>query len=212
MTGSGGHFSGSQRVAPVGALDAFARTAKPGDEFVYCEAPDLVRCETSTRARELVQAGVIRTHQRRRAGGGWEYFAVRTRYKPPAPVTPAAAALADPATDSIFRQMKRAANLNLPCPSDAQLARSAGLESRKQSAWRVRRLVDAGLIESTLAYEGGVPTRVVTICCGPHAGTAGGKFTALPKKWAALQAAAARELKAGTPVSATYPRGRSGAL
>jgi hypothetical protein len=60
----------------------------------------------------------------------------------------------------------------------------------------VRKLVEAGLIESQLVYDGGIPTRVVKIEDSRHAGSAGGKTTALPKKWAAMRNAAERELRA----------------
>lgn len=181
-------FSGPQKLATVDDLDAFVRRAGPEDSFTYCEAPDLIRSETSARVTELAGEGLVRPHRRRREGGGWEFYVVRTRKGLPVKTDPVAAALAEPSTDLIFRALKRAANFGKPCPSDADLARLAGLGMRQQAQQRVRKLIDVGLIESTVAYEGGVPSRVVTI-------VATGKQTELPGKWRALQQAAERELR-----------------
>lgn len=183
-----GFFAGQQTLATVDDLDAFVRRAAPEQRFTYCEAPDLIRSETSARVNELAAEGLVRPHRTRRQGGGWEFYVVRTRKGMAARPDPVSAALADAPTDLIFRALKRAANLGMPCPTDTELARKAGLNSRDQAQWRVRKLIDLGLIQSTLAYEGGVPSRVVTIM-------ATGKFTALPSKWAALWQAVERELR-----------------
>lgn len=179
-------FTGPQTLATADDLAAFVRRAAAGESFIYCAAPELIRSETSVRVNELATAGLVSPHRRRRAGGGWEFFVVRTGKGLVTRLDPVAAALADPATDLIFRALKRAANMGFPCPSDADLARTCGLNTRDQAQHRVRKLIDLGLVQSTLAYEGGVPFRVVTIA-------ESGKSTALPKKWAALQAAAERE-------------------
>lgn len=193
------HFAGSQRLATLDDLDAFVRRARAEESFVYCEAPELIRCETSVRVTALAADGLVRPHRSRREGGGWTFFVVRTGKALPGvkgTIDPAIAALADPATDIIFRALKRAANMGQPCPSDSDLARAAGLDMRQKAGWRVRKLIDAGLIGSTQVYEGGVASRVVTIAATRHAGTAADKFTALPRKWGELQRAAASDLKA----------------
>jgi hypothetical protein len=181
-------FTGPQTLVTVDDLLAFVRRAPAGESLIYCAAPDLIRSETSARVNDLAAEGLVRPHRRRRAGGGWEYFVVRTGKGFATRLTPVEAALTDPATDLIFRALKRAANLGFPCPSDADLARSCGLNTRDQAQHRVRKLIDLGLVQSTLAYDGGVPFRVVTIA-------ETGKCTALPRKWAALQAAAERECR-----------------
>jgi hypothetical protein len=188
-------FIGGQKLATIDDLDAFVRRARPDESFTYCEAPELIRSETSARVTELAADGLVRPHRKRRDGGGWEFTIMRTRKGFPAKADPVRAALADEATDLVFRALKRAAILGLPCPTDSDLMRKAGLFSRDQAQWRVRKLIDVGLISSAQAYEGGVPSRVVTISEGRYAGGAAGKFTALPKKWAELQRAAERELR-----------------
>lgn len=206
------HFAGHQQVATVDALEAFVAAAAPEARFIYCEAPAPMRGDaTWQRAGELAQAGLVSTHQERRQGGGWTFFVRRTRYKPALGADPVRTALADAATAAIFRELKRAANLGLPCPPDTKLAAHAGLNTRDQAQWRFRKLIDVGLIESTLAYEGGIPNRVVTVRPGPHAGVAAGKQTALPKKWAALQAAAARDARSMPGPDAAAERDAGGA-
>lgn len=189
-------FTGSRKLATVDGLNAFVRQAAAGETFVYCEAPQPMYGDTWSRVTELAQQGFVTPLSSKRAGGGWVYSVARTRKRITRDLTPQEKALSDPATDTIFRELKRAANFAQPCPSDAELARKAGLSSRHAAQFRVRQLIAVGLIESTLAYEGGVPSRVVTIVAGSQAGSAGGKFTALPKKWAALQAAAERDARA----------------
>jgi hypothetical protein len=180
-------------LQPSAALEAFVKLAEPGSEFVYCEAPSPMYGETWSRATELAQQGFVRTHQRRRAGGGWQWYAVRTTKPLPKERTAQERALDNGPTLVIYTELKRAAILGRPCPTDGDLMKKAGLDMRQAASWRVRRLIDVGLISSTVAYENGVPTRVVTIETSRFAGAAAGKFTALPKKWAALQAAAARD-------------------
>ena len=188
-------FTGMQGCAPLAALNAWWPRAARGDEFVYCEALEPIRNdETWHRAGALARAGFLRTHARRRAGGGKQYFAVRTAKLLTPRQDPVEAALADPASDIIYRALKRAANFAQPCPSDEALRKLAGLNTRDQAQHRFRKLIDVGLIESTLAYEGGVPRRVVTILATRHAGAAGGKSTALPRKYAAMRQAE-RELR-----------------
>jgi hypothetical protein len=127
----------------------------------------------------------------------------------PKDVSPQEKVLNDAATAAIFVQLKREANFSLPCSTDAALARLTGLNTRNQAQHRVQELIRAELIESQIAYEGGVQTRVVTILAGRHAGSAAGKSTALPKKWAALKRAAERDALAGGPSNPTGAAGGS---
>lgn len=173
-------FTGMQYVVSTEALEAFVRGAKPDEQFTYCEAPQLIPSETSRRVREMAQEGLVRPHQTRRAGGGFTFFVVRTRLRPAAASTPAQVVLADRFTAAIFEELKQAAEKGRRCPSDAELMRRVGLFSTPQAQWRIRKLVEAGLIKSELVYEKGVPTRVVTIAASK-------KRTALPQGWAAAE-------------------------
>jgi hypothetical protein len=185
MAGGGtnrSHFAGVEMLAPPEAIDAWLRSASAGDEYVYCEARDPLRGEGWIRMRDLAGDGLVRTHERRRQGGGKQFYAVRTGKGLPRRRDPQEEALGDRATDLIFRALKRAANFTAACPSDTDLAETAGLSSRNASAWRMRKLIDVGLIGSTVEYRGGVPFRVVTVLAGRFAGTAAGKSTAMPNQ------------------------------
>jgi hypothetical protein len=175
-------FVGAQVVATVHQLDDFVRRAEPDQRFVYCEAPDLIRGETSDRVAELRRQGLVIPAQERRAGGGFRFLVVRTRYKPRPKADPVREALGDSATARILRRLERAAEAGERCPSDAELAEDCGLNTRNEAQWRVRKLAALGVIESVVATERNVRTRVVTIV---HSG----KRTAPPPLWAAREKA-----------------------
>jgi len=83
----------------------------------------------------------------------------------------------DEALDAIFRALKRAANMGLPAPSNTELARSAGLATRDQAAWRVAKLIQKGLIRSMSVTSGPqAGARVITI-------VSSGRRTAAPESW-----------------------------
>lgn len=181
-------FHGAQRIITPGELEQFVARSVRGAELVYCEAPDLIRGATADKVRELTQAGYLTPHNRRRAGGGLEFFVRRTarvhRRGPPPPIISGIDARAN---GCILRALKRAANLDMPCPTLNDLVKALaadGLQlTRNQVQARILKLVDAGTIRSTVLYDSGVQVRVVTI-------VATGKRTALPPKWALAERAA----------------------
>jgi hypothetical protein len=81
-------FVGEIVRQPPEALDAFVAVAQAGNEFVYCEAPSPIRDETWLRAGALARLGLVRTHDRRRPGGGRQWYLVRTRKPLPKDVSP----------------------------------------------------------------------------------------------------------------------------
>lgn len=173
-------FIGSQRVASPAELTSFVARASAGERFVYCEAPCLIRGETSVLASAMQQQGLVMLVQPRRPGGGFDFIAVRTGLRA-GRRSPAAEALGERATEAVFRALKRAANLARRCPTQSELAKSLEVEgieiTTDQVKARIRKLVDAKLIESRVVFENGVQMRVVRI-------VATGKQTALPPKWA----------------------------
>ncbi len=182
-------FSGAAHAVDAATIEAWVKRAAKDDQLIYCAAPELIRGEGSGRVGELVAAGVVRSHQARRAGGGWEFIIVRTGYAlrgtTAAPRRPRPL---EPEDQAILSALRRAVNFTWPCPSDAELARSAGLATRDQAQWRVRKLIQRGLIASEQVTEDGVTTRIVTIV-GPD----GAARTTLPppKHRAALAASRA---------------------
>ena len=115
-------FSGRAFSAAASGIDAWLQTAAQGDQFTYCEAPQLIRDEAAARARALADKGLVTTHQARREGGGFSFFVMRTGRPIAKKISAADAVLADPITETIYRAIKRAANFGDRCPSDNELA------------------------------------------------------------------------------------------
>ncbi|WP_294195882.1 hypothetical protein [uncultured Sphingomonas sp.] len=107
--------------------------------------------------------GLVRLHHKRRDGGGWNYVAVRA--DPPIVVgrkAPPRSAIDDEdPTEIVFRALKRAANFGQPCPTNADLARAAGLRDAVAASYRVRLLRQAKRI--VIDEQGPGQPRIVTI-------------------------------------------------
>lgn len=169
-------------VVSVADLDGFVRSAEKNAEFIYCRASAPPRdSATWKRAGELARDGLVTTHSKRICGVVHDYIVMRTARPVPPPASEAELALSDRANALIYDVMVGAAEQGLPCPSTSALAQVADLASRDAAQYRVRRLIDAGLIESELVYCNRVATRVVTIVATgnrtaePGAGNPGGR-------------------------------------
>jgi hypothetical protein len=159
------------RVAAVEEIDAWVRTAKKGDRFVYCSGPAIVHGPARDRAYALYQAGLVDLFAPLASGcAGRDYLLVRRATPLPSQEAPGDAAL-----DAILAALAAAAAADEPCPSNAALARAAALETREQAAWRVAKLKQDGFIRSWPTGDQQIP-RVVTI-------VATGKTTRTPKGW-----------------------------
>ena len=144
------------------AMRDWLRGASSGERFTYCVGDRVQAGAAANLARSLQAEGLVRLHSPRNAAGLFDYLMVRTGKPLPDPSQPEPL---DDASEAILRAMKRAVNLWMPCPSDAELAKLAGLETRDQAQWRVTKLRRAGLIETLQVTEDGSTTRVVSIRC-----------------------------------------------
>ncbi len=155
------------RIAAVEELSCWLLSARPGDRFVYATGPAMLPGPTQALIADLLEAERVRTHQRPAAGGGGREHFLVLREPPRAPIEPAPAPPADPAIETIFAALRRCARAGKRAYSDLALARIAGLATRNQAAWRVRRLAEAKriAIETVPGPDG--PWRIVTI--GGHA-------------------------------------------
>lgn len=133
--------------------------AADGETITYAEG-QLQHGETSRYVMRLYEAGLADLRQPR-VPGGFEYI-VRKRPGAASANAPSPEE-SDDAAETILRALKRAANLGQRCPSDRDLAREAGLPTRDRAAWRIRKLVDAGLIKSSVEPGPDGPWRTVTI-------------------------------------------------
>ncbi|HVQ09548.1 MAG TPA: hypothetical protein VMS43_14040 [Allosphingosinicella sp.] len=147
------------RLVTEAELTGWARMALPGDSFVYCTGPAVPPGPTKERVKRLIASGTVRAHQRRGAGGALESYVVK-RVEEPVRIE---AAPLDQALEDIFEVLSRAAQRGRRCPSDAELARGAGLATRNQAAWRMRKLERSGRIQSQSIDTPDGPWRIVTI-------------------------------------------------
>lgn len=120
-------------VASAGRIKTWAIIARPGDEFVYATRASLpFGSEGARAARLLHDQGFAHLRQRPAGAGLFNYVLKRSGQPWPAPrvlgvdlgveVPQEAAAI-----DALFPILLRYARFGRPCPTDAQLAASAGL-------------------------------------------------------------------------------------
>lgn len=148
-------------ITPEEVTD-WARGALPGDVLVYCTGPFVPAGPTRERVAALLSAKVVRVHLRR-TGATLERYLVKLPDAPPS-LERAGAPKADEPAEAIFAALERAATRNERAPSDAELARLAGLDARGQAQWRVRLLARAGRIAiETVSGPDRCKWRVITI-------------------------------------------------
>jgi hypothetical protein len=150
-------------------LHSWATRARPGDDVVYATGArpgDVI----SAAVRALHASGVV-TMTSKRIPGGFRFIAQRLPDPRPSQLRMRKAGNrghftrrcdgAKRSTRIVLRLLKRAAARGEPCPTNAELARAAGLKDALAASYRIRRLVKDGLIQ----VEGPDPTerRVVTI-------------------------------------------------
>lgn len=137
-------------VRDRGELVAWLDAAKPGARFVYAEGAGLPRASaTIALVREAQGKGTVDLVQRRN-GRTIEYLAVRRAGGVMSCEMAAPARRAtdndDAADEAVWREVKRAVSLQWPCPTNAELAKRAGLPDAAAASYRLRKLVTAGKI------------------------------------------------------------------
>ncbi|MGZ8353701.1 MAG: hypothetical protein ACXWUJ_11445 [Allosphingosinicella sp.] len=134
-------------VANVSEMDAWVERAKPGDRFVYCIGPDIVRGLAAARAAELYREGLVELYQPAAETCRGRKFLMERRSTPTKAeqVDGQARAAVDPHAIAIYGALKAAADRGRRCPSNLALAREAGLPTAQAAAWRVTAMRDAGL-------------------------------------------------------------------
>jgi hypothetical protein len=158
------------RIAAPESLACWLLTARPGERFVYAEGPAMLPGPTQELIAALLADGRVMTHQRRRATDQVREHFLIVR-EPPRPETRTGETLdvaarfeRDEAIETIFDAMERAARRRRRCPSLRDLARIAGLATRNQAAWRVRRLEEQQRIRTEIvAGPDGAPWRIVHV-------------------------------------------------
>jgi hypothetical protein len=181
---AGGAREGAGWVAPIGEVKRWFASAEPGERIAYAHGPQLIRGETSRFVQVLALSARADPVLKRADDGAFDYFVQKRRFadEPGSRVEERrAAAREDEAQDIIFRVLRRCANAGLRAPSNAALATHAGLATRNEAAWRIRKLIEAGKI------------KVETVPNGPEAGwrtvtiVASGKQTMAPMSFDRLR-------------------------
>jgi hypothetical protein len=164
-------------VQPLAEVRRWFDRAAIGETMVYARGRTLLQGETSFFIRDKALAGLAHPWQVPLTDCIGFAFKVK-KLADEAPASEAAAARPDPFIETIFASIARAAAEGRRCPSDAELAREAGLPTRAQAAWRVTKLRADGRIRSEPVTGHGEIGRVVTIA-------ATGARTLAPKGWRA---------------------------
>jgi hypothetical protein len=153
------------RMIGVADIEGWARIATPGEALVYCTGPFVPPGAVKAIVRYLVEARAVRSHQRRTAGGTLEHVLVkRGQEEPPGGRWRRIDAAGDAATEAIHAALARCAARGRRAYSNFELARIAGLATRNQAAWRVRKLAEAGRISiETVDGPDRLPWRIVHI-------------------------------------------------
>jgi hypothetical protein len=143
------------------ALDRWAASAAPRARIVYATGPELPReAPAVSLARRLADVGLV-TLTTEAIEGGRNYIAVRL----PFAASTAPVAL-DPLPEDalaarVLQRLRRAANLDQVCPTNAELARECGLKDAAVASYRIRKLIAAGKIR--VEDQGPNARRIVTI-------------------------------------------------
>jgi hypothetical protein len=169
-------------VLPLAEAQGWFKSAAIGEVLLYAGGPRLIQGETSHYFRDLALAGLAHPIQLRLTDRiGYEYEVRKLGDERPPAAPPAEM---DAALEAIFAAIERAAEDGARCPSDAELARAAGLATRAAAQGRVVQLRKARRILSepvTGPFDDAQDRqigRVVTI-------VATGKRTRAPKGWGA---------------------------
>lgn len=162
-------------------LEAWLAGAATGDEIVYATGPTLpLESETVLLSRALIAEGVVTPFQRRNAATRGLEYVLRKRVadpNPPAPVRHVPPRGDDDLDARVLREISRAANMGLVCPSNMELARACGLFGRggqpdaDAASYRFRKLIAAGAIRSE--DMGPNKRRIVTIVASGQKTVAG---------------------------------------
>jgi len=174
---SGPHYRLAPLCMAVSVQDFRAWQAKalPGARMIYAQGPALdQQRDVVVLARECAEIGTVTLLRRRDpVSGGFEFIAERLADWPPLrSAAPAGKARTLPAPDSelgrVLEVLMRHANMDLPCPSNAELARALKLQGAEAVRYLIGQLIEGGNVR--MDNRGPRIARIATI-------TATGKST-----------------------------------
>lgn len=137
-------------------VDAWLRTAQPGELFVYAHGPQLVQGGAAARVYELAKRGDVTPHNKRAEDGGFAFLIVKNKVK----IT--RAPVCAPDMLAVLVVLQDAAATGARCPSDSEIADATGIPAGTVK-WLLKRLEDGRFIQrQTLRTRAG-PFRQVTV-------------------------------------------------
>lgn len=152
-------------------LDAWLKTARTGDRFVYARGPSLVQGAAAAKVKKLRERGEVSAHnQRNRATNDLEYIVIRNRIR----VELLRAPVCTPDMLSVLVELQDDAQNHRRCRSDAEIADAAGM-TVDQAKWQLKKLEAAKMIERRTVPAAGDPRFRVVRVVATGAETAGPK-------------------------------------
>jgi hypothetical protein len=165
----------------AGAIRDWVGTAPAGAEMVYAQERHLARgSEGAALVRRLVAGGHVTCFQRPLGGGVKAYVIHRLRLqrgsvgRAPKPAVPKL----DGDMARVMNILRACARDRLPCPTNRDLAKRAGVGNADQASYVLKKLVRDGFIRVTIV-NAATGQRVVTILA-TSAQTAGPAGTVRP--------------------------------
>lgn len=147
-------------TATADDVRAWLKHSHAGDSLVYARGPSLVRGAAAALVGQLIDTGEVRSHNRRAADGGLEFFIVRKAKRPAAIV---AAPVFDPPMLAVLTVIQSVASMRQRCPSNQAIGEATVL-SVGQVKWALEKLERAAAIKVTCAPVPGEPKfRVVEV-------------------------------------------------
>lgn len=134
-----GHASESWTITATD-VDAWLRSARPGESLVYAHGPQLVQGGAAARVTELTRTGEVTPHHKRADDGGFDFIIRRNRVQA-APRPP----VCDPVMLSVLCVLQDAAAKGERCPSDAAIGEATDLTA-DQVKWQLKKLKASGFI------------------------------------------------------------------
>lgn len=160
-------------IGPLGyaieekALRDWMDSAKPGARLVYANGYALPQNAPSVVLARRWSAQLLVDTTARRVDGKWEYIVIR-RTDPVGQAARDAQASAiaaanggAEATSRVYRRLRSLAGQNLPCDTNAELARECELPNADAASYQLRKLVASGSI--AVDDDGPGMRRIVTI-------------------------------------------------
>lgn len=135
----------------AGQFKVWFKAALTGDSIIYARGAALdQQRDVAVLARDWAAQGLVTLHNPKREDGEFAFTAIRTRppMKPDKPAAP------DPESDEgrVLRQLRLAAKMGLPCPTNLAIARAIfsvkGRAVGKEESERVRYLIKSKLVDA----------------------------------------------------------------